>query len=147
MKWDDEEDPSDLDDDDFSAFETLRKVALMSLAASSPLTFFQDLKLSMDAVFTIDQDLVTNAVRTMSLQTLSAYRSGMSLNWNDAELAVYLVYIFGEIVKSTGQITVITQALSHDSILQLEGRAVRPFASLLSCQKRNAAKSIILNIR
>jgi len=54
----------------------------------------------MDAVFSIDQDLVTNAVRTLSLQTLSAYRSGMSLNWNDAELAVYLVYIFGEIVKS-----------------------------------------------
>jgi len=54
----------------------------------------------MDAVFTIDQDLVTNAVRTLSLQTMSAYRSGMSLNWNDAELAVYLVYIFGEIVKS-----------------------------------------------
>jgi hypothetical protein len=40
MKWDDEEDPTDLDDDDFSAFETLRKVAFMSLAASSSLTFF-----------------------------------------------------------------------------------------------------------
>lgn len=87
MKWDDEEDPTDLDDDDFSAFETLRK----------------DLKLSMDAVFTIDQDLVTNAVRTLSLQTLSAYRNGILLNWNDAELAVYLVYIFGEIVKTGGK--------------------------------------------
>jgi exportin-T len=54
----------------------------------------------MDAVFTIDQDLVTNAVRALSLQTLSAYSSGMSLNWNDAELAVYLVYLFGEIMKS-----------------------------------------------
>jgi exportin-T len=40
MKWDDEEDPSDLDDDDFSAFETLRKVASMPLTAFSPLTFF-----------------------------------------------------------------------------------------------------------
>lgn len=54
----------------------------------------------MDAVFTLDQDLVTDAVRTLSLQTLSAYRSGMPLNWNDAELAVYLVYLFGEIMKS-----------------------------------------------
>ncbi|OAX43155.1 ARM repeat-containing protein [Rhizopogon vinicolor AM-OR11-026] len=87
MKWDDEEDPCDLDEDDNTAFETLRK----------------DLRLSMDAVFTIDQELVTNAVRTLSLQTLSAYRSGMSLNWNDAELAVYLVYLFGEIMKTGGK--------------------------------------------
>ncbi|KAG1747210.1 armadillo-type protein [Suillus paluster] len=87
MKWDDEEDPNDLDDDDYTAFETLRK----------------DLRSSMDAVFTIDQDLVTNALRTLSVQTLSAYRSGISLNWNDAELAVYLVYIFGEIVKIGGK--------------------------------------------
>ncbi|KAG1787193.1 uncharacterized protein HD556DRAFT_1247202 [Suillus plorans] len=87
MKWDDEEDPTDLDDDDFSAFETLHK----------------DLKLSMDAAFTIDQDLIASAVRTLSLQTLSAYRSGMLLNWNDAELALYLVYIFGEIVKTGGK--------------------------------------------
>jgi exportin-T len=27
MKWDDEEDPDDLDEDDYTAFETLRKVA------------------------------------------------------------------------------------------------------------------------
>lgn len=27
MKWDDEEDPHDLEDDDYTAFETLRKVA------------------------------------------------------------------------------------------------------------------------
>jgi len=54
----------------------------------------------MDAVFTLDQDLVTNAVRTLFMQTLSAYRSGMQLNWNDVELAVYLVFLFGEIMKS-----------------------------------------------
>jgi hypothetical protein len=94
----------------------------------------------MDAVFTIDQDLVTNAVRTLSLQTLSAYSNGILLNWNDAELAVYLVYIFGEIVKSRPYLTVTTQASSHDSISQLEERAARLFASLPSCQRRNAAK-------
>ena len=48
----------------------------------------------------IDQDLVTDAVRTLALNTLSAYRNGVSVKWHDAELAIYLVYIFGEINKS-----------------------------------------------
>lgn len=48
----------------------------------------------------VDQDLVTDAVRTLALNTLSAYRSGVSVKWHDAELAIYLVYIFGEINKS-----------------------------------------------
>lgn len=54
----------------------------------------------MDSVLSIDQDLVTDAVRTLALNTLTAYRNGVSLKWNDAELAIYLVYIFGEINKS-----------------------------------------------
>jgi exportin-T len=53
----------------------------------------------MDAVLVIDQDLVTDTVRTRSLNTMTAYRNGHSLEWNDAELAIYLVYIFGEINK------------------------------------------------
>ncbi|KAG2741709.1 hypothetical protein P692DRAFT_20880462 [Suillus brevipes Sb2] len=85
-----------------NAFEALRNVGSMLLADLVCQLSLQDLKLSMDAVFIIDQDLVTSAVGTLSLQTSSAYRSGMLLNWNDAELAVYFVYIFGEIVKSGG---------------------------------------------
>jgi exportin-T len=54
----------------------------------------------MDSVLMVDQDLVTDAVRTLALNTLSAYRSGVSVKWHDAELAIYLVYIFGEINKS-----------------------------------------------
>jgi exportin-T len=53
----------------------------------------------MDAVLVIDQDLATEAVRTLSLNTLSAYRNGVSIKWHDAELAIYLVYIYGEINK------------------------------------------------
>ena len=53
----------------------------------------------MDAVLVIDQDLVTGAVRTLSLNTLTAYRNGLPLKWHNAELAIYLVYIFGEINK------------------------------------------------
>lgn len=54
----------------------------------------------MDSVFTIAPDLVTAAVRALVLATLSAYSSSVLVEWNDAELAVYLVYIFGEFSKS-----------------------------------------------
>jgi exportin-T len=54
----------------------------------------------MDSVLMVDQDLVTDAVRTLALNTLSAYRNSVSVKWHDAELAIYLVYIFGEINKS-----------------------------------------------
>lgn len=54
----------------------------------------------MDSILTIEPDLVTTAVRALVLATLSAYSNGVLVEWNDAELAVYLVYIFGEISKS-----------------------------------------------
>ena len=54
----------------------------------------------MDSTLLIDPELVTDAVRTLALNTLTAYKNGVVLKWNDAELAVYLVYIFGEINKS-----------------------------------------------
>ena len=53
----------------------------------------------MDSVLVIDPTPVTDAVRTLALNTLEAYQNGVSIKWNDAELAVYLVYIFGEINK------------------------------------------------
>lgn len=54
----------------------------------------------MDSILVIDQDLVTDTVRTLALETITTYQNGGSLKWNDAELGVYLVYIFGEINKS-----------------------------------------------
>ena len=54
----------------------------------------------MDSILSIDQDLVTGAVRTLALNTITAYQNGVSIKWYDAELAVYLVYMFGEINKS-----------------------------------------------
>ncbi|KAJ8515674.1 hypothetical protein ONZ45_g6962 [Pleurotus djamor] len=87
MKWDDETDMDDPDEDDIAAFETLRK----------------ELRSFMDAVLVVDQDLVTEAVRALALNTLAMYTSGVPVKWHDAELAVYLVYIFGEINKSGGK--------------------------------------------
>ncbi len=54
----------------------------------------------MDATFVIDQGLVSDALSTLALNTMNAYQRGVSVKWNDAELAVYIVYIYGEINKS-----------------------------------------------
>lgn len=54
----------------------------------------------MDSVLVVDQELVTQAVRTLALDTISAYRNGVPVKWHDAELGIYLVFIFGEINKS-----------------------------------------------
>ncbi|KDR76202.1 hypothetical protein GALMADRAFT_247461 [Galerina marginata CBS 339.88] len=87
MKWDEDPDPDDADEDDIAEFDKMRK----------------DLRVFLDSILSIDQDLVTDAVRTLALNTISAYSSGVSLKWNDAELGIYLVYIFGEINKTGGK--------------------------------------------
>ncbi|EIN04838.1 ARM repeat-containing protein [Punctularia strigosozonata HHB-11173 SS5] len=87
LKWEETDNPEDMDEDDRSAFEGLRK----------------DLRTFMDAILIIDQDLVTAAVRNLAISTLSAYQSGTHVKWNDAELAIYLVFIFGEINKTGGK--------------------------------------------
>lgn len=87
FKWEEDADPDDMDEDDKAAFETLRK----------------DLRTFLDAVLVIDQDLVTDAVRTLSINTLTAYRNGAAIKWTDAELSLYLIFIYGEINKSGGK--------------------------------------------
>ncbi|KAJ7637739.1 armadillo-type protein [Mycena polygramma] len=86
MKWDEEIDLEDPDEDDNAEFENLRK----------------ELRTFMDSIIVIDQSLVTEAVRSLALNTIGAFRNGITVKWNDAELAIYLVYIFGEINKVTG---------------------------------------------
>lgn len=62
-------------------------------------SILEDLRTFMDSVLVIDPSPVTSAVKTLAMNTLNAYQSGAAVKWNDAELAVYLVYIFGEINK------------------------------------------------
>lgn len=50
-------------------------------------------------MYVIDQDLVTSAVQTLAIQALTAYKNGVQISWQDAELAAYLVYTFGEVNK------------------------------------------------
>lgn len=54
----------------------------------------------MDSALVIDPQLVTDALSSLALNTLSAFQNGVPVKWHDAELAVYLVFIFGEINKS-----------------------------------------------
>ncbi|KAI0091175.1 ARM repeat-containing protein [Irpex rosettiformis] len=84
LKWEEDSDPEDMDEDDKAEFEQLRK----------------DLRTFMDAVFVIDQGLVSDALSNLALSTMNAYKSGAPVKWNDAELAVYIVYFFGEINKT-----------------------------------------------
>ena len=105
MKWEKDDDPDDMDEDDKAAFEDLRKVSILPATLPAPAQretdgVGQDLRTFVDAVFVIDQDLVTNAVQTLALQALTAHQNGVQISWQDAELAAYLVYIFGEINKS-----------------------------------------------
>ncbi|TFK28112.1 KapM protein [Coprinopsis marcescibilis] len=87
LKWDVEATPDDIDDDDNAEFEKMRK----------------ELRTFMDSILTIDQDLVTGEISKLAHQTFTSYRNGVSVEWNDAEMAVYMVYIFGEINKSGGK--------------------------------------------
>ena len=41
----------------------------------------------MDAVFVIDQGLVSDALSNLALGTMNAYKSGVPVKWHDAELA------------------------------------------------------------
>ncbi|KAH8092595.1 ARM repeat-containing protein [Cristinia sonorae] len=84
LKWDEEADPEDLDEDDRAAFEELRK----------------DLRTFMDSALVIDQQLVSDALSSLALNTLTAFQNGVPVKWHDAELAVYVVFIFGEINKT-----------------------------------------------
>jgi exportin-T len=54
----------------------------------------------MDAVTVIDQNLVTGPVHALAMNTLTEYRNSTPVKWNDAELALYLVYSYGEMNKS-----------------------------------------------
>lgn len=82
----------------------------------------------MDAVLVIDQELVTEAVRLLAMNTISAYRSGVSMKWNDAELGIYMIYIFGEINKCKDQ-----QSPFKDYFKHFHSRRRQGASSILSC--------------
>lgn len=106
MKWDEEDDPGDMDEDDLAAFDLLRKVRIFLLTSLRviALTLYvhlQDLRVFLDSIQTLDHDLVTSTIHSLAITTLTAFEGGISLKWQAAELAIHLVYLYGEIIKGS----------------------------------------------
>ena len=51
----------------------------------------------MDSVYTIDPELVTSVISERAQAALDSYESGAQLPWEEAELAIFLVFMFGEL--------------------------------------------------
>ena len=124
LKWDeDEPDLDEMDEDDRQAFETLRKVSIKITYRfyTSHDVPKGDLRVQLDSILTIDQDLVISSVQRLVLDTLAAYQGGTQIKWTDAELAIYLIYIFGEINKCASYSLTYSLTLAEEAI-QREGR-------------------------
>jgi hypothetical protein len=106
----------------------------------------KELRTFLDAVSIIDQNLVTEALQSRSLNTLNAFRNGVSVKWHEAELAVYLAYIFGEINKCEHSPRDATNFCSDIHYHQLGARVVPLFASLQQLRKTSGDSLTIQNI-
>jgi exportin-T len=84
MKWDPSQDPDEMDEEELLAFDKMRK----------------DLRTFLDALLAIDEELVTGTVLNAVVETLRGYDAGEAVQWQDAELAVHIVFFYGELQKS-----------------------------------------------
>jgi len=100
----------------------------------------------MDSVLSIDQDLVIEAIRTHALQTLQLYASGTAIKWNDAELAIYLIFIFGEINKSVLALRFVT-AIHVLTSWKVQRRAGPLSAKRLKSLRKDVERSTMLTSR
>ncbi len=100
MKWDTDADPDSMDDDDKLGFDTMRKVGEIPQMLILLLRPPQDLRTFADSVMAIDESLVNGYVQNLALDTLQQFQSGISISWQDAELAVYLIFLYGELQKA-----------------------------------------------
>lgn len=53
----------------------------------------------LDAILIVDEDLVNSLIQLKVNETLRGYQNGASSSWVDVELAVHLVYLYGEFQK------------------------------------------------
>lgn len=99
LKWDPDTPPDDLEQDERAAFESMRKVCgnYVFGQKSSTKASQKDLRKFIDAVLVLDLDIVTQALSDHAHTVLIAYENGTQLAWVDAELAIYLVYLYGEL--------------------------------------------------
>jgi len=124
MKWDEDDDPGDMDDDDLAAFDLLRKVRHFLPTSLSVLTltchfYLQDLRVFLDSIQTLDNELVTSTIHSVAITTLTAFEGGVNLKWQDAEMAIHLVYLYGESIKGS-------YLFAHLDLVILTTRIARP---------------------
>lgn len=60
----------------------------------------------MESILNIDEELVNAYVRTLTLDTLQVYQSGGAVSWHEVELAVHLIYLYGELQKGVKGISI-----------------------------------------
>ncbi|KAJ3091721.1 pre-tRNA nuclear export protein [Quaeritorhiza haematococci] len=69
----------------------------------------KNLKVHFDALFAIEPNLAASYVSSVVCSTFNAVRPGMSqTGWSDAELALHLLFIYGEAVKGVPQYSVVS---------------------------------------
>ncbi|KAH8831825.1 armadillo-type protein [Flagelloscypha sp. PMI_526] len=83
MKWREDADTMDDDDEEHQEFEGMRK----------------ELRTFLEHVLILDVDMVTTAIHTLTMNTFGTIKNGQSIPWTDAELAIYLLWVFGEVNK------------------------------------------------
>ena len=53
----------------------------------------------MESILNIDEELVNSCVPTLTLNTLQTFQNSGAISWQEIELAVHLVYLYGELQK------------------------------------------------
>ena len=86
----------DLDpDDDLAMLQAKRLVSRSMDGADS-----QMCRTYIESIAQIDRNLHKEVVARIVVDTLQAVQAGSSVSWQQAELALHLVYTFGELAKS-----------------------------------------------
>lgn len=102
LKWDKEADPDDMDVDDLTAFDNMRKVGeppLLTLLGSRSDFFLKELRSFAESILILDEELAVSALQSSAINILSAYERRDAIEWQDLELAVHLVFLFGELQR------------------------------------------------
>lgn len=90
----------------------------------------------------LDLDIVTQALSDHAHTVLIAYENGTQLTWVDAELATYLVYLYGELgTKEKGERFQYLGHLSTCVTVYLQARVVPHFALYLKLSPRQRGRT------
>jgi exportin-T len=100
-KWDSEDEPYSMDEDEKAQFETLRRVSQEILFQTIiQVDRLQDMRTFMEIIYAVEADMVATALCTYTVNFFNQYEvRRASVTWQDVELAVYLVMIYGEVCK------------------------------------------------